>query len=324
MPTVHGTLTFDSTTGASNFVPDPPVSPPPPPPAPPPPPPPAFVLGQVPFKAASLWNRPVPAGATYTTLAWPAVHLWQTSPPMATNYGAAWDSYSPAVYVAQPSDPIVRVSHPATWGRPAGTESIRMPAAAVGAQGTDGELVVIDGTTVHSFWQFSRTGSTASCAAWAKCDVLADDGFGWTNPVVGAGTSAIGSSMFAGLIVKAETDAGPIKHALGLRMGAPLLKPGIVPPGVASDGGSPSGIAQEGQLLAIPPTMTMPIGLSPLGQQVFAAMQTYGAYPYDRTNSDAYGGTNGPRVQANGYDDATITALDVDLPRIIPLLKRVG
>ncbi len=68
----------------------------------------------------------------------------------------------------------------------------------------------------------------------------------------------------------------------------------------------------------------MPSGLSPLGQQVFTAMQTFGAFVNDSTNVDAWGGTNGPRVQANAYDDATITALDVDLPKIIPLLKRIS
>ncbi len=243
---------------------------------------------------------------------------------MATNYVAAWDSYSPAVYVAAATDAIVQVTHPVTWGRPAGTESIRMPVAANGAIGTDGELVVIDGSTVHSFWQFSRSGNTATCSAWAKCDVLADDGFGWRNPVIGAGTSAIGSSMFAGLIVQAETDAGPILHAIALRMGVPLVKQGIIPPAVASDSGSTTGIVQEGQLLAIPPGTAIPAGLSPLGQKVFTAMQTYGAYVNDRTNNDAYGGTNGPRVMANSYDDATITALDVDMPKIIPLLKLVS
>lgn len=68
----------------------------------------------------------------------------------------------------------------------------------------------------------------------------------------------------------------------------------------------------------------MPSGLSPLGLKVFRALQVYGAFVNDRTNSDAWGGTNGPRVQANGYDDATITALNGDMSKIIPLLKKVS
>ncbi len=320
MGTYKGTATLDPATGAFSFVPETAVSPAPPPS------PPGWTFGQPPFKTSSLWNTPVRIGAIYTGLAWPAPHLWQTSPPGATNYGAAWDSYSPAVYVAAAGDPIVKVSHPATWGRPAGTESIRMPAAAVGAQGTDQELVVIDGDTVHSFWQFKRVAGAlvASCSGWAKCSVSVDDGFGWPGGL-GAGTVAIGSSLFAGLLVKAETDLGAINHALGLRMGVPLLNGGFVPPAINSDAGNKStGIVQEGQRLAIALTAPAPGGLSPLGLQVFKCMQVYGCFVNDQTNDDQWGGSNGPRVQANAYDDPTITALNTDLIKLIPMLKKVS
>lgn len=321
MTTTHGTLTWDST-GAFGFVPDPPPAPPPPPPvAPPPPisPPPtaSFVLGQPPFAATSLWNRPVPSNARYTTLAWPKTTGY--------NYNVAWDSYSPGIYVASPTDPLVKVSYPAGWGRPAGVASVHIPAGVSGANGTDGDIVIIDGTAVYNFWQFNRTSDTsATAASFGVCDAVRDSGFGSSSPYLGAGTTAIGSSLLGGLIVQAETDAGPIQHAIALRLGIPLVKQGFVAPAIASDSGMATGIVQEGDLLAIPPGTAMPAGLSVLGQKVFIAMLDYGAYVVDRTNNDATGGTNGPRAQANAYDAASMTALWHDMDKIVPLLKRVS
>src|SRR5258705_12615271 len=96
-----------------------------------------FSLGTAPFSPTSTWNTPIGTGASYTTLNWPA--------PTGYNYNVAWSSYSPAVYTASASDPLVQVSYPAGWGYPGGTISVHMPAAANGAAGTDGEVLVIDG-----------------------------------------------------------------------------------------------------------------------------------------------------------------------------------
>ena len=114
-------------------------------------------LQDSPFSASSTWNEQIPSGATYTQLAWPR--------STGYNYGVNWDAYSPSVYVAQPTDPVVKVSYPAGWGYPGGTVSVHMPAAANGAAGTDGELVVIDGDIAYNFWQFNRTSTTTATAA---------------------------------------------------------------------------------------------------------------------------------------------------------------
>ena len=62
----------------------------------------------------------------------------------------------------------------------------------------------------------------------------------------------------------------------------------------------------------------MPLGLSPLGQQVFRACQRYGAFVID-----VAGGVTNLRAQANAYDQVTIAALQRDLPMITPMLERV-
>ena len=270
-----------------------------------------FALGEVPFALTSSWNTPVPANAVYTALNWPA--------PTGYNYTVAWDSYSPAVYLSSPSDPLVQVTHRAGWGYPEGVLRIRIPAAATGAAGTDGELVVIDGDTVHSFWQFNRTSpKTATAQSYGAANVLTGNGWGSKSPFFGAGTTAAGSSMMAGLLIQAETDAGQINHALQLSTNSLLTKPGYTGEAISGDGKNSSGLFQEGARLAIPPGTAMPSAISPLGQKVFRAYQKYGAYVIHVAH-----GTSHLRAQSNAYDKATIAALRRDMNTLTPLLQMV-
>ena len=264
-----------------------------------------------PFSASSSWNTLVPSNATFTKLNWPA--------STGYNYSVAWDSYSPSVYVASASDPLVQVSYPPGWGYPGGTVSVHMPAAANGAAGTDGELIVIDGDVAYNFWQFNRTSATsATAASFGAENVVTGDGWGSKSPFLSAGITAVGASELGGLLVKAETDDGSIDHALQLVVDFKSCQSGFTGSAIAGDGSSSTGIVKEGQLLAIAPGTPMPSGLSALGQEVFTAMQKYGAYVVD-----VAGGATNIRAQANAYDDATITALWHDMGNITPLLQAV-
>jgi hypothetical protein len=273
---------------------------------------PSFTLGQAPFAAASSWNTLIPTtGVTYTNVSWPA--------STGYNYTVSWDSYSAAIYVSSPTDPVVAVAYPAGWGYPGGTVNVRMPAAADGAPGTDGELLVIDGTKVHNFWVFDRTSSTtATASSYGRTDLFAGTGWGSPSPFFGAGITAAGSSQLAGLLVQAETDAGEIQHALNIRGDSTLVAPGAVGEAIASDGSATGGVLQEGQRYAIPYSTTMPSGLSSLGQKVFRALQNYGAFV-----TDVSSGATTIGAQQNAYDDTTMTALWHDCGDIIPLLKKV-
>lgn len=270
-----------------------------------------FVLGQRPFAAGSSWNTPIPSTATYTSVGWPA--------STGYNYTVTWDGYSAAIFVSSPSDGVVEVTYPASWGYPGGTLSIRMPAAANGAPGTDGELLIIDGGKAHNFWIFDRTGpTTATAQAYGVADLTTGTGWGNRSPFLGAGITAAGSSQMAGILVQAETDAGEIEHALNLRGDSTIVAPGAVGEAIASDGGASGGVLREGQRYAIPRTTAMPAGLSPLGQKVFRALQSYGAFV-----TDVSGGCTTLGAQQNAYDDATMTALWHDAGQLIPLLKAV-
>lgn len=270
-----------------------------------------FDLATTPFAPTSNWNTPIGADAAYSKLNWPA--------STGYNYAVNWDSYSPSVYVASSTDPLVQVTVPAGWGYPAGTVSVHMPADANRAAGTDGELLVIDGNTVYNFWEFNRNSTTTATAdAYGQSNVATGSGWGSTSPFLSAGTTAAGSSELGGLLVQAETDTGHINHALQLVVDSNLVKSGFTGPAIAGDGGSGSGIVQEGDHLAISPDTPMPTGLSTLGQEVFHALQQYGAYVVD-----VAGGTTVLRAQANGYEQSTIQALWHDMGSLTPLLGEV-
>ena len=269
-----------------------------------------FVIGERPFAASSSWNTPIAEGAIYQKVGW----------PISARFGVAWSSYSPAIYAASNSDPVVSVQYPPGWGYKGGIVNVRMPPDADGAVGSDGELLVIEGDVVHNFWQFKRLNLTeATARSYGATNVIAGNGWGRASPFLGAGIVATGSSQLAGMLVRAETDRGEIEHALQISIDMSLAKPGHLGEAISGDGHNPNGLVQEGQRLAIPPTVPMPQGLSPLGQKVFRAYQRYGAFVID-----VAGGVTNLRAQANAYDRATITALLRDVQRITPMLERVG
>jgi hypothetical protein len=269
----------------------------------------SFNLSSAPFSSDSLWNQQVPTGATYTPLNWPTSTGW--------NYAVGWSNVP--VYVASSSDPVVQVSVPASWGWPGGTVSVHVPAGATGGSGTDAPAVIIDGDTVYNFWRFNRTSNTTATAqAYGEANVVT--GTGWGSPGLGAGIVAAGASELGGLLVQAQTDTGTIDHALQLAVDNTLLAPGYVAPAIASDGHTVGAPLQEGQLLAIPPGTPMPSGLSPLGQEVFRALQQYGAYVIDNGGT----GQTAIRAQANAYDAATMDALRLDLNSVLRLLGAVS
>ncbi len=275
----------------------------------------SFALGRRPFSASSSWNTAVASSARYTKLAWPA-------PGAPTGiYWVNWEEWTPAVLYSKPSDPLVTVQTPSSWGWPAQTLKIHLPTGVSGAKGTDGELIVIDGDMVHNFFQFKRTSdTTATAQAYGGSNAVT--GIGWADPVTkrGGGVVGAGSSQLAGLLVEAEVKAGEINHALQMGVAQPLQAPGFAGDATSGDGHSPTGIVQVGQRLAIPPSTPMPSGLTPLGQKVFRALQKYGAFDIDTASTT----TTMFRAQNNGFDKASINGLREDVKTLIPLLQRVN
>jgi hypothetical protein len=194
-----------------------------------------------------------------------------------------------------------------------------MPIDADGAAGADGELLVIEGGVVHNFWQFKRRSLTEAVAAsYGATNICTGSGWGRAAPFLGAGIVAAGASQLAGLLVEAETESSEIAHALQISIDSSLAKPGHTSDAISGDGRHPDGLVREGERLAIPATTPMPHGLSPLGEKVFRALQTHGAFVVD-----VAGGVTNLRAQANAYDATTIAALRQDVARIGRMLERV-
>jgi hypothetical protein len=272
-----------------------------------------FVLGDRPFSDQSSWNKKVPSNAKYGNLSWP--------PATPYNYLAGWGGYTPSVEVSVSTDPVVQVQCPDSWGWPAETRSIRIKKGVSGAPGTDGELVVIDDQGVcHNFWQFVRTSDTsATCTAYAADNVTTGTGWGTKSPFKGAGITAVGASMLAGLLVEEETKKGVVEHALQLCVDEVLIRPGATGEAINSDGWSNDGIVQEADWLAIPRSAQKPSGLSPLGEVVWIALREYGSYVVDKTSM-----CSKIRMQLNAYSQQIADDLTRDLGKMYPMLKKVG
>jgi hypothetical protein len=115
--------------------------------------------------------------------------------------------YSHPVYVAENSDPEVRVTCRRFCGVPSAT--FRIPERARPAGGGDGHIGVIepDGTE-WDMWQMTYTGpGTASASALARTSILG-------SGAVPKGGATSGAALAAGLIRFDELERGVIQHAL--------------------------------------------------------------------------------------------------------------
>lgn len=216
--------------------------------------------------------------------------------------------------------PVVTVTVPPSWGFPANPVLQISAAIAAGANNSDAELVVIAGTTVYSFWQFTRTGpNSATANSWAMSDVVRGSGFAILSPFMAAGVSGIGSSPLGGLIRKVEVDTGRIDHGISLAAVNTVLKPGFVAPAVSSDvPATATGFVQEGEYLAIPLDTAMPAGLSDIGAILFRAMQEYGVYIVDQS----YGAST--LDMDTSFSAAAVALVAHDANILIPLLQKVS
>jgi hypothetical protein len=256
-------------------------------------------LTRWPFSSTSPWNTPLGSGAAYDARA--VVTLPGTTP---------WINraqYSVPVVRAAATDPLVTID--VKSGTHPGLVTLRVPADAAPAAGTDAHLVVIspDGTRSSEFWTLDLTSHTAG--VYLPVDLSGPGtGLGWVR--------ATGVSLLGGLIRKEETTSIP--HALAISLPYNILGSGHVWPAISDDDGGAPGFVPEGSLLAIPPGTPRPSGLSPLGGAIFDALSRYGAYVVDQTGA----GT------ATFYAEPTTDAKSVsaginDMRTVMPLLRRV-
>jgi hypothetical protein len=235
---------------------------------------------QRPFNTLSPWNSLVSL-RPYTFQAHPeltSLHWWVNL-----------ESFSIPVVNSTSGDPLVTISIPVGWGRPATTLQLRIPAGVGGSNDTDGHLVVNDEFGIsYNFYNFDRTSTTTATASSYGSTPL--DGDGFIDPATGlnAGTRASAASPMGGLLYGPEIGAGEIEHALAVSLPNSMLRIGWVPPVHGQDNNGPSvyyGSIPMGSRLVVPPSASMPSGLSPLGQKIWRAAKKYGMFVVDRADT---------------------------------------
>jgi hypothetical protein len=253
-----------------------------------------------PFSSTSPWNTPLGSGAAYDPRQ--IVNLASTTPWINSA------EYSIPVERASAGDPLVTIA--VSGGTFPGPVTLRIPAGARPAAGTDAHLAVIspDGLHANEFWDLDLGARTASVTI--PVDLKGSGvGIGWVR--------ATGVSLLGGLIRSGETTTIP--HALAIALPYYLLGSGDVWPAISNDDGGAPGTAPEGSLLAIPAGTPRPAGLSPLGNAIFDALSRYGAYVVDSTGgSDATVLFTEPTMSASLVDAAR-----GDVAKILPSLRRI-
>jgi hypothetical protein len=188
------------------------------------------------------------------------------------------DQYSHPIYQASILDPL------AVFTRAGFADvSIRVPANATPAAGTDRHLHVIDptGHYVDENWHAGGTFPSLTTGYHVRTDLY--------GPGVGqGGVRAYGGSAIGGLIRTWELQQGTIGHALAIAITNSQLKRGPVWPATTEDGDAASTYAGQvpmGTLAAIPSSVNVDtLGLTPTGLAMARALQRYGAYVVDRTS----------------------------------------
>jgi hypothetical protein len=128
--------------------------------------------------------------------------------------------------------------------------------------------------TGWEFWQVQSNPDGTYSACWGgKLDMSGSSGV-FQNPF---GLSATGISYLGTTITEADVASGSINHAIAV--GIPGCY-GYVYPADRQDcpshPGDVPGQPPEGQWFRFPADLAMPPGLTPFGQMVFKAVQTYG------------------------------------------------
>lgn len=253
-----------------------------------------------PYDSAAPWNTPI--GASPTVHASSATFITAISDnglPLTCDP----DQYTIPVYSFSSSTPLAtvngdgfyssydagdssRVGHGSPW-----QASMPVPAGIAPSDGSDGQVELLDQATgiQYGFWQLVDDGDgTWSCSNAYRYHTGAGYNGRFADGLAGRGA---GTPYLAGLVRRAEIDAGLIEHALAFAYNSPSGQ--FVYPASKSDGGGFGGVngtdLPEGSRLQLDPTLDDTDfdgwGLGTAARVIARALQTYGAFVIDHSGS---------------------------------------
>ncbi|MEW1958818.1 DUF4124 domain-containing protein [Kineococcus sp. NPDC059986] len=247
-----------------------------------------------PFGATSAWKQVVTTAPQHQNS---AAMVANVADQAAKYYGgvAAFNAYrySTSVYTVPAGTPTVDVRWqncqkksytPAGLTGPGGQfTQVPIPADAVPAAGTDGELTVYSPGTdqLWEFWQAKKVDGTWQACWGGRIDKVSSDPGYFSG---GFGASASGMAIVGGTIGIKEAQAGRIDHALALAIPAPGNWNEVSWPAQRSDGYDKSaGRVPEGTRLRLDPSIDVDkLKLTPIATMVAKAAQKYGFIVTDK------------------------------------------
>ena len=193
------------------------------------------------------------------------------------NYGSVGVNTAPVYWVSatQADSPITVSSGCNDFTADTGTEVPIPSYVALNGSGDDPLMIYQPSTgTGWELWQVQSNPDGSYSACWGgKLDMSTSSGV-FQDPF---GLSATGISYLSTMITEADVASGSIDHAIAVAI--PGCH-GYVFPADRQDcrfhPGDIAGQPPEGQWFHFPADLAMPSGLTPFGQMVFKAIQTYG------------------------------------------------
>jgi hypothetical protein len=269
-----------------------------------------------PFGASSVWKQNI---STAPLAANSAAEIANLVPQVTSLYGgiAAFNvnQYNTTFYTATAATPKVDVgfnncqnkpSTPTGLLGPGGEFSqVPIPANAVPATGTDGELTIWSPSSdqLWEFWVAQRDANGNWTACWGgRIDHVSSSPGYFSN---GYGASASGLAISGGMIEIEDARAGVINHALALAIPSPAIWSDVSWPAQRSDGGSTDSAAiPEGTRLRLDPSINVDaLPLTPIAKLVAKAAQKYGFIVTDSSGAVAV-------VAESGAADQKLTGVN--------------
>jgi hypothetical protein len=259
-----------------------------------------------PFSASSPFNTPTP-----DTIVWKDNHFLHTCEGADCSGDPRrywWPVMTFGVVWSRSTDPLWTFDlpeldatawhrvHPATKLQMRAPETLQVPyddGVVLVADEITGDYIELYGATIT---RATHTVVPADNTSWATGNMITGTGTGDKATNLNGGVRATNFSWAAGSITKADIDSGKIDHALALALPAlcsiPILRGGAVDvdpgpycaPATCGNGSMGSTAADTitmGAKIGIPKGSKRPDGLSRIGNMVFDAMVTYGAYVGD-------------------------------------------